>query len=263
MKFQPEQPWHTTTKLLAPLIDQALKIKRDAEPPRKYLGASMMGDACIRKVAYQYHQTPKDVDRGFSGQTYRIFDMGHDGEDRVAEYLKHASFALRVVDRNGEQFGYSVADGKMKGHIDGVITQAPVDVPGLVLPALWENKALGNASFNEVVRVGIKESKPLYYAQVQIYMAYMQLESCLFTCINRDNGLLHIEVIAFDPQHAQEVSDRGVRVIQSKRPEEFPRIARESTDWRCKWCDYASRCWTATEPAPTNTQVPSWLTKGE
>ena len=30
-------------------------------------------------------------------------------------------FDLRSTDKNGEQFGFSIADDQVKGHIDGVI----------------------------------------------------------------------------------------------------------------------------------------------
>lgn len=263
MKFEAEKPWHKTTALLAPIVDAAVKADRDSQKPREYLGASMMGDPCLRKVAYQYHQTPKDADRGFSGQLYRVFDMGHDGEDRVVEYLRLAGFDLRTHKFDGGQFGYCVADGKMRGHIDGVIVGGRT-IPGIGFPypCLWENKALGASSWADVVRNGIKDSKPLYYAQVQIYMAYMSLAWCLFTCLNRDTGEIHYEVIEFDAAHAQEISDRGVRVIQSASPEEFGRIARERTDFRCKRCDFFQTCW-AEKPVANATPAPAWLTKGD
>jgi hypothetical protein len=256
--FAPRKPWQDLTEKLAPLVDAAYKKRKDAEPRREYLGASMMGKECARQVAYEYHGAPKD--EGFSGQLYRVFDMGHDGEERVAQYLKIAGFDLRTEGKDGKQFGYCVAGGKMKGHIDGVLVSGP-DV--MAYPALWENKALNNKGFNELVSKGCKIAKPLYYAQVQIYMAYMGLERCLFTAQNRDTGEVHYEVIDFDAEFAQRMSDRGVKIIQSRNAEEFPRIAHDSTDWRCKWCDYRSRCWTKRETTTdTTTTAPSWLGNG-
>jgi hypothetical protein len=250
-----------TTKLTE-ILDGSYKSHKDREPRRDYLGASMMGGECLRSVAYQYHGVPKDSDRGFTGKTYRIFDMGHDGESRMAEYLAIAGFDLRVADPQGVQFGYVTAGGRMRGHIDGVILSGP-DV-GLPFPALWENKALGATSFNKTAKDGISLAKPLYYVQVQIYMAYMQLENCLFTCINRDTGLIYAEVIPLSITRAQEFSDRGVRVVKSQSPEEFNRIARDCTDFRCKLCDHFRTCWGLGEveaaPVASNDDgAPNWL----
>lgn len=36
---------------------------------------------------------------------------------------------------DGEQFGFSVADGRLQGHIDGVIVSGP---EGFAYPALWD-----------------------------------------------------------------------------------------------------------------------------
>ena len=258
-----ERPWQQTTELVRDLLDRAYKAKQDAQPKRAYLGASMMGKDCVRAVAFEYHQVPKDPERGFSGQLYRVFDMGHDGEERMAKYLQIAGFSLRTENRDGSQFGYAVAGGKMKGHIDGVIVDGP-DV-GCAWPALWENKALNAKGFGDVEDKGIEKAKPLYFAQVQIYMAYMQLERCLFTCLNRDTGEVYAEVIPLDAAKAQAYSDRGVKVIESRQPEDFPRIAREETDYRCRFCDWHDRCWSAAARVPQSQTrpAPSWLSKGE
>jgi hypothetical protein len=257
------RPWEKTTELLTTLLDASYKAKQDAQPRREYLGASMMGKDCVRAVAYEYHGVAKDPERGFSGRLYRVFDMGHDGEERMSQYLRIGGFELRTVGRDGKQFGYEVAGGKMKGHIDGVIVEGP-DV-GCPWPALWENKALNDKGFNDVADKGIEKAKPLYFAQVQIYMAYLALDRCLFTCINRDTGDLYAEVIELHAQKAQSLSDRGVKVIESRQPEDFPRIAREETDYRCRFCDWHDRCWSASARVPQSQTrpAPSWLNKGE
>lgn len=258
--FAPEKPWHATSAALTALLDGSYKALKDAEPPRNYLGASMMGKECARAVAYEYHKTPKDPDKGFSGQLYRVFDMGHDGESRMAQYLRVAGFNLIEKRSDGQQFGYSVIDGLMRGHIDGVITAGP-DV-GCAWPALWENKALNNDGFNSVKNKGVEKAKPIYFAQVQVYMAYMTLDRTLFTCLNRNTGEVSAEIIELDVYKAQRLSDRGVNVVRSANPEEFTRIARDETDFRCRFCDYHATCWGQKTVAnqQDESDAPSWLT---
>lgn len=260
--FQPEtNPRHLFNSAFGDLVDKALQDRRNSQPRRQYLGASTWGEECARKLAYGYHQVPQDEDRGFKGDTLRIFDMGHDGEDRVAEYLRLAGFNLLTHDQDGKQFGFSAADGRLKGHIDGVILEGPA-LPGLVYPALWENKMLNNKGWTDVRRNGVKEAKPLYYAQAQTYMVYKELPSALFTAGNRDSGEILGEVILPNPQDAQVYSDRAVRVIQSASPEEFGRITKDSTDFRCKFCDWRQRCWDI-KPVKVDAQqgMPSWLNR--
>jgi hypothetical protein len=256
------KPWLATSAALTTLLDGSYKALKDAEPRRTYLGASMMGKECARAVAFEYHGTPKDPDKGFSGQLYRVFDMGHDGEARMGQYLRIAGFNLIEKRSDGEQFGYCVIDGLMQGHIDGVITAGP-DVD-CAWPALWENKALNNDGFNSVKAKGVEKAKPLYFAQVQVYMAYMALDRTLFTCLNRNTGEVFAEIIELDVYKAQVLSDRGVNVVRSARPEDFPRIARDETDFRCRFCDYHRTCWggNSVEHQSHSGETPLWLTGG-
>lgn len=255
MNFAPIKPWQETSKLLADVMDKTWKEKKDAEPRRKYLGGSIVGRDCEREIAYQYYGTPKDADKtGFSGQLYRIFDRGHKGEDRMAEYLRVAGFELVTERADGSQFGFRALDGRFSGHIDGVILSNPLGLPPNML---WENKILNNKSFGDTYNHGIKKSKPVYYTQVQLYMAYMELDGCFFTCENADTCEVYGEHITFDAKHAQEMSDRAVRIVQSQRPEDLPRCSMTPTDYRCKKCDYPARCWV--EPAKPVTPKPAWL----
>lgn len=250
---------HTPDPVAGAVVDalnQAMLNKRSGQERRQYLGASMWGDPCDRKLGYMYHKAKPDSE--FRPDTLRIFDMGHDGEDRVAEYLKLAGFELLTHGEDGKQFGFSAGGGKLKGHIDGVILSGPA---GVAWPSLWENKALNEKGFKDAVTKGIREAKPLYFAQAQVYMAYMELQVCVFTVQNRNTGEIHAEIIPFDARAAQEASDRAVRVVSSSDPIELNKIGRESTDFRCKFCDFKGTCWAqpiTTQPKPT---APTWLKK--
>lgn len=231
------------------VIDRAMQADNAAQPRRNYLGASRVGDDCLRKLGYEYHGTPKDEGREFKGRTLRIFKRGHTNEDNMAERLRLAGFELVTHKASGGQIGFAACmdpeDGhaRFSGHIDGVVTKAPYDA-GLMCPALWENKCLGEKSFNDLVKKGVRASKPVYFAQMQLYMAYLDLAEhpALFTAENANTGELYAERVPFDAAAAQHASDKGVTVVTSASPEELPRCAKVSTDFRCKFCDYAVRC---------------------
>lgn len=256
--FAPVDPWRATSAALTELLDRAIEDARNAEPPRKYLGASMMGNECLRAVAYEWHDSQAGIGKEFPGKLYRVFDMGHDGEARMASYLQMAGFDLRTKNAQGEDYGYCVADGRMQGHIDGVILAGPAI--GCAWPALWENKALNDKGWNEVSSQGVRKRYPKYFGQMQVYMAYLDLPRALFTAINRDTGEIYAEIVEFDQAAAQALSDRGVRVIGSASPDEFPRIGRDETDFRCRFCDYHARCWATPNNQPVK-EAPGWLTK--
>ena len=90
----------------------------------------------------------------------------------------------------------------------------------------------------------MQASKPVYYGQLQIYMAYMDLPVALFTVLNKDTQALHHEIVPFDAVEAQLLSDKAIDVIHAADAGELlPRISDHSDFYPCRWCAYARRCW--------------------
>lgn len=251
MEFQPTAR-EKLNRAFNAAIDAGLVAERSKQLPRKYLGGSRLGHDCLRALWYEYRHKAKDDGRDFEGRTYRIFDMGHDGENRAVEYLKLAGFDLRDRDEFGQQFGFETCkgedgEGRIQGHLDGIILGGP-KLPLVTYPCLWENKALNSKGFGEVQRRGLRLAKPVYYVQAQVYMGYMDLAGCLFTVMNKNTGELLVEWLPFDRETAQRASDRGVQVVTAERAEDLPRAAASRTAETCRWCDYQDRCWAGTIP---------------
>ncbi|TNC93526.1 MAG: hypothetical protein FD119_3955 [Stygiobacter sp.] len=235
-------------------IDAALVVRNQAQVARQYVSTSGIGRECLRQIQYDYLAVPKDDGRDFEPKTLRIFEAGHRGEDVVAAWLRAAGFDLRTERRDGRQFGFSVLNGRFKGHIDGCLIGGPVV---LDYPALWENKALGVSSWKDVVKRGVVLFKPVYAAQLALYQAYMDLPApALFTALNRDTWEIHCELVPFDAALAQTMSDRAVQVVQASDAQELlPRAAAERTSVVCRggktaggWhspCSWQDRCWGA------------------
>ena len=89
-------------------------------------------------------------------------------------------------------------------------------------------------------------ARPVYFAQVQLYMAYMELAVALFTATNRDSLALYHEIVPFDAAEAQALSDKAVAVLRAAEAGELmPRIATAPDFHLCRTCEYAKRCWDA------------------
>lgn len=227
---------------LAALVDPALEAERDATPPRDYLGASRLGAACERQLQYEYAHAPVDPGKGFSGRLLRIFERGHRTEEMVIRWLRLAGFTLRTEDAEGRQFGFSVAGGRLRGHVDGVLIGGP---EGFAYPALWENKCLGAKSWREVEKNKLAVAKPIYAAQVALYQSYLELHEhpALFTAVNADTMEIYAELIPFDAGLAQRMSDRAVKVITATEAGELlPRSFAEQTHFECRMCAWQDRC---------------------
>lgn len=240
----------TFAEQLTAAIDAALEAERQESPPRDYLGASRLGVACERALQYEFLDVPKDDGRDFSGQTLRIFAAGHLFEDLAIAWMRKTGFDLYTEKACGGQFGFSVAGGRIRGHVDGIINGAPAEF-GLSFPMLWECKSLNAKSWKDTVKRGVAASKPVYAAQIATYQAYMEgsvpgicRNPALFTAINKDTAELYFELVPFDAALAQRASDKGVRVLKaSDAGELLPRIATDPTFYECKMCAWQDRCW--------------------
>ena len=255
--------WAASSDHMSALMDAAAQAERvENESPRDYLGGSRLGEECERRLGYEYTHTPEDEGSGFSGRILRVFQRGHDGEARMARYLRGAGFDLVSESKSGGQIGWGVAPhpetgrSRIAGHLDGVVMGWSLPIGAippddfalqwastLPFPLLWETKCLKGDSWRGLLKHGLKKDKPIYYAQVQTYMAFKGLGHCLFTAENADTCEVFSELVPFDPKAAQEASDRGVRVISARTPLDLARCAKDEDDFRCKLCPFKGTCW--------------------
>lgn len=240
LDFAPSQR-ETRSDEISALIDAALEAENANSKPRDYLGGSRLGLECPRALAYEWFALQAGEQSYFPGRALRIFRLGHVIETELVDLLRLAGFDLRNEKPDGKQYGWSTYQGKIRGHIDGVILSAPIALP--VLPALWEAKSMNDKKFNECKKKGVAKSHPIYYAQMQTYCAYMDLDAWLFTAYNKNTSDLYFEYGRFDQPVAQWASDRGFAVVSAQVPEELPRITKDANDYRCNFCSFKERCW--------------------
>jgi hypothetical protein len=242
----------TLSEQIGGRIDAALVAEREDQPPRAYLGASRLGVACERALQYEYAGAPVDPGRGFSGRLLRVFEVGHALEDLAIRWLRLTGFDLYTRKASGDQFGFSVAGGRIQGHVDGIVAAAPAEL-NLGVPLLFECKTMNDNSWRDTVKRGVALAKPVYAAQIAVYQAYMEAtipgiaaNPALFTAINKDSEEIHFELVPFDGGLAQRMSDRAVRVITATEAGEIlPRLATTPTHVECKACPWQDRCWEA------------------
>jgi hypothetical protein len=226
------------------LSEQPLNIRINelfeaVEPPsekwREYLGASLIGNECARKIQFTWFCDPK-----FPMRTKDIFARGHFFEGVMRQHLVDAGF--KFADNN--KLAFSTADDLFRGHADGIIVDGP-QIPALIWPALWECKCLNAKGWRAIASKGLTGLYRVYAAQVAVYQAYLDVTNpALFSVINADTcERLHFAV-PFDAALAQMMSDRAVEIIEASRAGELlPRIVDDPEDWRCKMCQWKARCY--------------------
>jgi hypothetical protein len=224
-------------------IERAIAAK--AELPRPYLGVSIVGDECLRRVQYDWWCKPT-----WPARMRDIFDRGHYFEDVARQHLIATDFKFAPP----KELEFSAVNGCLRGHADGIIIGGPdlldagPDLPNAVsfnYPFLWEHKATNAKNWREIERNGLEKAFPKYAAQVALYQAYLdKTNPALFTITNADDcKRLHFWV-PFSAERAQEWSDRAAFIIEATRAGELlPRAYKDPNDWRCRMCPHKERCW--------------------
>jgi hypothetical protein len=208
-----------------------------AELPRPYLGASIVGHECARRIQFDWWVAPVIPVR-----IREIFDRGHYFEERSRQRLTAAGFKFA----SPERLAFTAMNGAFRGHADGIILDGP-SLPDITLtyPCIWEHKCLGAKGWREVERYGLEKNHAHYLAQVALYQAYLDVTApALFTVLNADMcEWLHFAV-PFNAERAQLWSDRALNIIEATRAGELlPRAFDDPEDWHCRMCSHRERCW--------------------
>lgn len=224
--------------------DLALEEEEARQEARPYLGMSAIGNQCERQLWYGFRWAQKVR---FSAFTLKLFADGHRTEDLLAERLRKVpGVTLNTHDpATGGQIGYRDLNGHFRGHIDGEmigIIQAPKTWH------IWEAKATNDRSFNALKRMvqklgeknALREWRPVYYAQSQLYMRYSGYTRH-YTTVATPGGRDWTSVRTnYNEVEAQRQIAKAKRVIDAKEPPQ--RISTAPTSKACQYCDHKNLC---------------------
>lgn len=247
-------------------VDRGIEAEAANEKPRDYLGCSIVGGSCERAVLYEAYRaqgagitiggsaSSKAVGAGTdplcvhapSAHISRIFRRGHVMEREAASWVRLAGFVLATENPStGEQFEVVLANGKLKGHADGILCHflAPETCP-IELPALWECKCLAHKYVQEIRRNHLHKARPMYYTQMQLYMYGLNLKQGLITCVDADTMDLYHELIDYDQNAVDKALQRVERVFMAVNAGEIlPRGETSPAALACKLCRWNNLCW--------------------
>ncbi len=216
---------------LADRIYKALEAK--SEPSRGHLGASQIGHHCDRYLWLSFRWACPEQ---FQGRILRLFRRGHEEEAGVVADLRAAGCEVSDRDASGRQHGF--CDGHFAGSIDGIVLSG---VPGAAhKPHVLEIKTHSLKSFNELEKDGVQKSKPMHYAQMQTYMARLNIDRALYFAVCKDDDRIYTERVRLDKDEAERLADRAQRIIASDRMPEP--ISADPTWYQCKFCAAADLC---------------------
>lgn len=218
------------------LIDQrheALETRR----PRPYMGISSIGHVCDRWLWLQFRWA---VIESFPGRMLRLFERGQREEAIMASELR----SIGIVLHNTENDQVEVSLGCwVKGHLDGLIDSGVPAAPKT--PHVWECKTFNKKNFDELEHLGVKEAKPMHWAQMQCYMLACKLTRALYTAICKDDDRIYAERVRIDSEAAEALVRRGQSIALE---DHIPAPISMRPEWyQCKCCAgwdfcHGSRC---------------------
>jgi len=167
----------------------------------------------------------------------RLFDRGSIEEGRVISDLRRIGCEVHDVDQGtDEQFRVVFAGGHVGGSLDGAVLGIPE------APKTWhvlEIKTHSLKSFRDVSRYGVQSSKPMHYAQMQIYMHGTGMDRALYVACNKDDDNLYTERVRLDKDFALSLIRKAELVVGATRPPS--RIGECGSD-ECKYCPFSNLC---------------------
>lgn len=226
-----------------PTIDaiyRAYEAQGGNEQERGYLGISILGDECERKLWYAFRWVH---DReNFDGRMLRLFETGHHEESRVIENLKAAGVDIHEVDQlTGDQWAVSAAGGHVRGHLDGIIFSGLKEAPKAC--HVFECKTHNAKSFKALLLSGVAVAKPLHYAQMQGYMHLKGIDRAFYVAVEKDTDTMRSERVHYDPVFASALMAKGERIVTASEP---PAKLHENPEakmaYACGWCPALAVC---------------------
>ena len=232
-------------------------------PPRPYLGGSIIGGPCDRALWYGFRQVGI---KKFDGRMLRLFNRGHREEAQLYKELRGIGVEVYEVDPDtGEQFEVSAYGGHFSGHTDGLALGLP-EAPKSY--ALLECKTYNIKSFAELKKLGMRKAKPTHFSQMTVYMGLQKLTRGLYFAACKDTDEIHTEWVHFDQAEFDRMMERAERIIFAKEP---PDKIGDASHWQCKQCDFYALCHERAAPRKncrtcvfaTPVNAPSTIDKGQ
>lgn len=209
------------------LIDRAHESVK--QKPRAHLGASGLGHHCERWIWLSFRWA---VLSEFPGRVLRLFRRGQLEEEQIVGDLRRIGIKIGG-DQTRVDFGCHVS-----GSVDGIIESGVPQAPNKRHVA--EFKTHSKKSFDDVVKNGVEKSKPMHYAQMQLYMFGLNIDRALYVAVCKDDDTYYTERVKLDKEFAEKLVAKGHRLATEDRLP--PPVSTDPSWYQCKFCDAHEFC---------------------
>ncbi len=216
--------------MLKELIHEQVQEARAGQAPRKYLGASSIGNQCERAIWYGYRNYPRED----ASKLLITFEIGKSLEAMLIEMIAMTPITLMTPMQNNNFLSFAHESvPELSGHLDGLLL---INGEHYVL----EIKTANAASYAKAAKVGIRAWRPEYYDQMQTYMGLSTYTKAICLVINKDSSDLYEEIVHFDQMHYELLVSKAARIVKSDVEPE--RLSSSPMFFICKMCSYHKVC---------------------
>jgi len=220
------EPQHS----IANLIDQSHEDRQ--ERPRPHMGCSTLGHKCDRWLWLSFRWA---IVEKFQGRILRLFRRGHNEEAQIQADLKSIGVVFRPIKNEQARvdFGHHIS-----GSLDDIIDRG---LPGAEKTEhVAEYKTHAKKSFDDMTKNGVEKSKPMHWAQMQLYMKGKKIKRAFYLAVCKDDDQLYTERVKYDEDAAEAILARGKRIVAAER---MPDPLSTRPDWyECKFCAAYKMC---------------------
>lgn len=191
---------------------------------------------CTREIWYGFRWCADG--EAPTGPQQRRFRTGLQYERWLLDDLRSTGAdVLEYDETTGKQHSVQLADGHLRGKIDGLATGV-VEAPQT--QHVVECKSMKAADFRAVVKHGLREAKPDHWVQCQLYMHGLGVKRSLYICANKDTDEIHTVRLEYDSAGALGIEAKVMRVVDAAEP---PARASEKKDaFVCRFCKAKEIC---------------------
>jgi hypothetical protein len=212
------------------------------------LAMSELANECERAIWYKLRWAcpPERSD----GQKQARFATGISWEEQLLSDLEAIGCVVERVDpATGKQFRVELADGWLRGKMDGTVLGLP-EAPKTL--HVVECKSHNDKSFKELLKYappnkgeGLKQSKFTHYVQCQMYCHAQGITRCLYYAVNKNDDDRYIERIEYDAAFALRLEAKVQRLIgriDRAPPKLFEDPNAKMAALACGFCPAADVC---------------------
>jgi hypothetical protein len=213
-------------------------VASEAEPPRKYLGASQIGTKCVRRLFYDFRWCGGEK---FDGRMLRLFARGNREEVEMVKLLRGIGLDVHTPNEgNKKDFQFFDLSQHFSGTCDGVVSTDVIGNGAELEYAILEGKTYATERFKKLKQTGVKESDPIYFSQLQVYMGELKLSWAMFFAVCKETDEIFIQWVPFDQTHFEVCLNKAELVINSESPP--PKYSTDPQSFTCRYCPHNQIC---------------------